>query len=268
MGCRDTVRQAAPAGNTSFTGAAEYGRVVRFPHVPRRQQRRHPASGDPGGPGSGIRHLARYVLTSRTLAAGQRRGHRRAGSGRVEKSLGVPRRLDCARRAGLAAVRLDRPAGDSPPYRGTALPAWRASRLASHRGDRVRARIVAPATTKDVGQTARESVYVTAARGRRVELDVALSAPGLVVLNQLYDPHWTVAIQSDTDDPRTAPVVRTNRIMQGVFLPAGRHHLVFCYVPRDLYAAGAVSLASWLALAAGLGWFRCTRRQHTRFRRP
>jgi hypothetical protein len=127
--------------------------------------------------------------------------------------------------------------------------------------------VVAPATIEDVGPTARESVYVAAARGRRVELEVTLSAPGLVVLNQLYDPHWTVAIRSGTDDPRTTPVVRTNRIMQGVFLPAGRHHLEFCYVPRDLYAAGAVSLASWLALAAGLGWVRCTRRQQTRFGR-
>jgi uncharacterized membrane protein YfhO len=128
-------------------------------------------------------------------------------------------------------------------------------------------RIVASATPEDVDQAARESVYVTATRGRRVELDVALSAPGLVVLNQLYDPRWTVSIRSGTDDPRTTSVVRTNRIMQGVFLPAGRHRLVFCYVPRDLYAAGAVSLASWLALAAGLGWVRSTRRGQTRFGR-
>ena len=64
---------------------------------------------------------------------------------------------------------------------------------------------------------------VTAARGRRVELEVTLSAPGLVVLNQLYDPRWRVDVRSDAATRRTTPVVRTNRIMQGVFLPAGRH---------------------------------------------
>jgi uncharacterized membrane protein YfhO len=96
-----------------------------------------------------------------------------------------------------------------------------------------------------------------------VDLEVALSAPGLVVLNQLYDPHWIVEIQSAGDDRRTTAVVRTNRIMQGVFLPAGRHSLVFRYVPSDLYAAGAVSLASWLVTAAAFGRARWKRRHNT-----
>ncbi len=86
-----------------------------------------------------------------------------------------------------------------------------------------------------------------------MELEVTLTAPGLVVLNQFYDPRWVVDIRSDTVTAYRTRIVRTNRIMQGVFLPAGTHSLVFRYVPRDLYWAGAVSLLSWLVVLVGLG---------------
>ncbi|MHB8970242.1 MAG: hypothetical protein ACYC3X_10705 [Pirellulaceae bacterium] len=120
-----------------------------------------------------------------------------------------------------------------------------------------------PALSMPVGNTVSESAHLTAAQGRRVDLDVTLSAPGLVVLNQLYDPHWVVDIPSEADDRGTIAVVRTNRIMQGVFLPAGRHTLVFHYVPSDLYAAGALSLASWLVTAVAFGRTRWKRRHRT-----
>ena len=61
---------------------------------------------------------------------------------------------------------------------------------------------------------------------------MTLAAPGLLVLNQFYDPRWEVDIRSDSVTRYGTRIVRTNRIMQGVFLPAGTHHLVFRYVPR------------------------------------
>ncbi|MHB0955296.1 MAG: hypothetical protein ACYC0X_02850 [Pirellulaceae bacterium] len=112
---------------------------------------------------------------------------------------------------------------------------------------------VLPAISGAVGPSAGESVSIRAASGCRVELEVVLSSPGLLVLNQLYDSRWRV--QAGSEDRLAIPVVRTNRIMQGVFLPAGRHELVFRYVPWDLYAAGAISLASALVLSGVALWF-------------
>jgi hypothetical protein len=97
--------------------------------------------------------------------------------------------------------------------------------------------------------------------GNRVELAVTLTAPGLVVLNQFYDPRWVVDIRSDAVTAYRTRTVRTNRIMQGVFLRAGTHCLVFRYVPLDLYGAGAVSLISWLVVLVGLGGAAWKRRR-------
>ena len=103
----------------------------------------------------------------------------------------------------------------------------------------------------DVGVA--ESATISSEDANRVQLAVTLAAPGLVVLNQFYDPRWEVDVRSDSVTLYGTRIVRTNRIMQGVFLPAGTHHLVFRYVPLDLYWAGAVSLTSWLVVLVGLG---------------
>jgi hypothetical protein len=86
----------------------------------------------------------------------------------------------------------------------------------------------------------------------RVELEVRLSAAGLVVLSDLYDPAWTVHLRASEGAPaRPAPMLRTNRIMRGVILPPGDHRLVFQYQPRALWVGMAISGASWLLVAIG-----------------
>jgi hypothetical protein len=82
-----------------------------------------------------------------------------------------------------------------------------------------------------------------------VELQVSLSTPGLVILADAYDPNWTCFV----DDParkvvRYVPIVRTNRILRGVELPAGQYRLEFRYRPTSVYVGAILSAIGWLAL--------------------
>jgi hypothetical protein len=90
-----------------------------------------------------------------------------------------------------------------------------------------------------------ESVEVVKYEPDRVELDVTLSRPGLVVLADVYYPGWTLTI-----DGKPAPVYRANRLMRGAAVPSDRHRLVFTYRPHSFRAGLAVSVGGVLALAA------------------
>lgn len=97
-------------------------------------------------------------------------------------------------------------------------------------------------------------------------LEVKLRAAGLVVLSNLYEDNWTVYIQSrpvagEATRADRGTIVRTNGVMQGVFLPVGEHRLTFTYRPRRVYWAAAVSIAAWCAVVGGGVWVLTRRRQ-------
>ena len=76
---------------------------------------------------------------------------------------------------------------------------------------------------------------------QRVELDVTLESPGIVVLADVYYPGWELTI-----DDVPAPIYRINRLMRGAAAGTGHHHLVFRYAPRSFRLGLMVS-------AVGLG---------------
>jgi hypothetical protein len=82
----------------------------------------------------------------------------------------------------------------------------------------------------------------------QLELSAVLQKPSLVVLADAYDPHWH-ARHSTTGEE--LPIVRTNRVLRGVWLPAGEHRIVFEYCPRTFYLGASLSGVAWLALVAG-----------------
>jgi hypothetical protein len=90
-----------------------------------------------------------------------------------------------------------------------------------------------------------EQVSVTLAEPVRVELSAVLRSPGLVVLSDVDYPGWELTV-----DGRPAEILRTNRAMRGVALPAGAHRLVFHYDPPSFRLGIAVSLIGLVALAA------------------
>ena len=96
-----------------------------------------------------------------------------------------------------------------------------------------------------------ESVAVTRYEPQRVELVASLQHPGLVILADTYYPGWKLTI-----DGVPAPIYRTNRLMRGAAVKAGRHTLVYTYDPDSFRIGGALSMVGLLALAALVPWAR------------
>lgn len=94
----------------------------------------------------------------------------------------------------------------------------------------------------------------------RVEVRVAVfsGGPALLVLNDLFAPGWTAAV-----DGRPAPILRANAVARGVLVPPGRHVVSFAYRTPGLAAGAAAALLGAGALAA---WAAVRRRRADRAR--
>jgi len=98
-----------------------------------------------------------------------------------------------------------------------------------------------------------ESATVVRNDPQRVEIEAELRSPGLLVVSDLYYPGWTLTVNGQPGE-----ILRTNRAMRGVALPAGTHHLVFRYDPLS-FRVGLVLSALGILTALGLaawGWRR------------
>ena len=83
---------------------------------------------------------------------------------------------------------------------------------------------------------------------QRVEIEVGLARPGLVVLADQYYPGWELTVELDGGEPLPAPILRTDRVLRGAWLPPGRHRLIYRYCPPSFPWAAAASAVGWLAL--------------------
>jgi hypothetical protein len=90
------------------------------------------------------------------------------------------------------------------------------------------------------------SVSILRYEAEEVVLEADLSRPGLVVLQDEYDPYWRAQI-----DGINAPILRVNYAFRGVAVGAGTHTIRFWYHPFLVYAGAAVSMLTILALAGG-----------------
>ncbi|WZO97419.1 hypothetical protein EP7_004452 [Isosphaeraceae bacterium EP7] len=88
---------------------------------------------------------------------------------------------------------------------------------------------------------------------QRVEIDVNMMRPGIVVLADVFYPGWTLTI-----DDKPAPILRANRAMRGAGVPSGRHKLVYTYNPVSFRNGLFLSTAALAGLFLGLigTWFR------------
>lgn len=84
-----------------------------------------------------------------------------------------------------------------------------------------------------------------------IRVQASTSAPAILVLSEQYYPGWEVWVKTAGTWTRR-PLLRVNRVMQGVSLEAGDHQIEFRYRPRLAWVGVAVSLVSW-ALLLGLG---------------
>ncbi len=88
---------------------------------------------------------------------------------------------------------------------------------------------------------------VTALSPQRLVVEAELSRPGFLVISQPYFDGWVARRMTD-EGPVVLPIFRTNRIQQGVVLPAGKHHVELSYEPASFYAGAVISTLFWLTL--------------------
>ena len=80
--------------------------------------------------------------------------------------------------------------------------------------------------------------------------EVANPMSGLLVLSEVYIPHWKVRV-----DGQPAPLLRVDYALQGVALPAGTHKIEFRYQSPWISRSLVVSGLSLFILIAGLTGF-------------
>jgi len=108
------------------------------------------------------------------------------------------------------------------------------------------------------------SARVVAERNDAVTLRAQLARPGVVVLDDTWEPGWSVTV-----DGHARPPVRVNAVLRGVVVPAGSHAIAWRYrVPGLRFGA----LLSVLGLLVALAWagmlVRLRRRQPPRSTKP
>ncbi|HEU5115348.1 MAG TPA: hypothetical protein VFT74_01590, partial [Isosphaeraceae bacterium] len=94
-----------------------------------------------------------------------------------------------------------------------------------------------------------EAPRITRYETERVEIEVDLKTPGIVVLADVFYPGWRLTV-----DGEEAPIYRTNRLMRGAALTAGRHRLVYTYEPNSVRVGLALSTVGLLALGSLAVW--------------
>jgi len=90
-----------------------------------------------------------------------------------------------------------------------------------------------------------ESCRIVRYEPARVEVEADLKRAGLVVLCDQFYPGWRLEVDTQREGTREMPILRTNRVMRGAWLPAGCHRLSYRYRPASVL---------WGAWLSGLGW--------------
>ena len=100
-----------------------------------------------------------------------------------------------------------------------------------------------------------ESCRVISRTPHRVEIHCKLKDPGLVVVNDLFYPGWRAYVrQPNRPDGSDVEILRTNRVMRSVYLPAGEHILELTFCPMDFYLGATISVVGWLIVLALFSW--------------
>jgi hypothetical protein len=102
----------------------------------------------------------------------------------------------------------------------------------------------------DTNDSATQSCEIVSYEAHEVVVDVRLTSPGIVVLADAYEPNWQcIATDMESGAMHRTPVLRTNRILRGVEVPAGHFRLKFEYKPTSFHVGALISAIGWLALA-------------------
>jgi hypothetical protein len=93
-----------------------------------------------------------------------------------------------------------------------------------------------------------ERCRVTLDSPQRVVVEAELAEAGLLVLSDAWYPGWRATVTAGGSHQPT-PIYRTNRVLRGIWLPAGKQTVEFRFEPTSFYRGAMLSAASWLLLA-------------------
>ena len=91
---------------------------------------------------------------------------------------------------------------------------------------------------------------------QRVVIEATLARPGLLVLSDAWYPRWKAYISANGATAE-ATIYRTNRVLRGVWLEAGKQTVEFRFEPASFVRGVWISGASWMVVAivsAALLW--------------
>jgi hypothetical protein len=94
---------------------------------------------------------------------------------------------------------------------------------------------------------ASESPRITRYEPQRVEIEVDLNSPGIVLLADVNYPGWKLTI-----DGKSSPILRANRLMRGAAVESGKHVLVYTFEPESFRLGTMATVAGLLLLAVAL----------------
>ena len=96
--------------------------------------------------------------------------------------------------------------------------------------------------------TSEEKVHFETYESDRVRMRVRMQSAGFLVLADTYHSGWSATI----DGSQPAPIVRANRAMRAVPVPAGEHVVELSYRSRPFEIGATLSVLTWMALAVWL----------------
>ncbi|MCR4406559.1 MAG: YfhO family protein [Anaerolineae bacterium] len=100
------------------------------------------------------------------------------------------------------------------------------------------------------GAAGPDRVQITSYTPNQITIEVELKSPGLLVLSENWYPGWRA-----WDNGREMPIYRTDYVLRGIYLDAGRHTVQLSYYPVSLRVSSGVSALAWVGLGAALVWF-------------
>jgi len=101
-----------------------------------------------------------------------------------------------------------------------------------------------------------ESCQIVDYQDQEVTIEARLTSPGMVILSDTYTKNWraTVAVKKGNDyrAPEVVPIYRTNRVMRGIYLPAGSYQITFRYHPSLFWIGSILTMLTCLGCVAAL----------------
>ncbi len=92
-------------------------------------------------------------------------------------------------------------------------------------------------------------IKVTAYSPNQISYDYASPQPSMVVFSEIYYPHgWSLTL-SDGKTKEQVPILRTDYVLRGAFLPAGKYMLTMRFDPTSLHTTETIAYVATALLA-------------------